>query len=325
MTVILALKAGPDEDKTHLLFATDSRYVFQDSSVPNVHEAQKLLDVGNESSHVLVAGAGDANFIYRLVGSARLEFLQRNYVGPNEVARYLIENLPENPQLRPDFVVCGCEAGRLEILDVDSDGQIYSRPYATRGSGRYLIEEGLKQRERKGLLSESPDLAEGFFDLYDLIRYSWAHPAVDNRLQIGLMRRDGLARMIRHHETPFAYEEEEKRYLMLNVNPKSPLRFKPAKRLADEFYSRLMLRAHHMSEEDSEYNKIGDDLKNGDKGFLARIKIQRSLKAARARRAREKHRLQELLAGLEQGGQSMRSALIKDYKKLEEETEDLWR
>jgi len=74
MTAILALKSGPDEDKTHLLFATDSRYKIEGRDIHSVHEAQKLFDVGNESSHTFVAGAGDGDLIYRLVGYARSEF-----------------------------------------------------------------------------------------------------------------------------------------------------------------------------------------------------------------------------------------------------------
>ena len=348
MTAIFALKSGPDENKTYLLFATDSRYAIEDRDIHRVHEAQKLFDVGNESSHVLVAGAGDGHLIYRLVSDARSEFLERNHVGPSEVAQYLAKSLPEVTKFGIEFIVCGCEADRIEILDVSSDRQVDPRPYVTTGgSGGNLIAEEIVQRGRKGLFPDSVDLAEGFFNLYDLIRYSWANPNVDNRLQIGLMRKDGLTRMIQHPETPFASEEERKRYLMLNVKPDSSLRFKPAKHLADEFYQRLLLRAYRMSEEDSEYNRISNALKNVKEqpyteqsenvlsaaqrllGLRAaktssRAQIQKIIGAAWDSRAQAKRRLEKLLSALELGGRSMRDALIKDYSSFAKETEDLW-
>lgn len=347
MTVILALKLGPDENKTHLLFATDSRYAIEDSGTHRVHEAQKLFDIGNESSHVFVAGAGDAHLIYRLVSNARSEFSQRNYVRSGEVARYLAENLPEAPQFGIGFVVCGCESDCVEILNVRSDGQVDPHPYVTEGTGGRLIDEEIIQRGRKGLLPNSIDLAEGFFNLYDLIRYSWVDSSVDNRLQVGLMRKDGLTRMIQHHEAPFTSEEERKRYLMLNVKPDSSLRFKPAKHLADEFYERLMLRVYRMSEVDSEYNRISDALKNVKEQPYAeqsenvlstaqrllglrttkissRAQIQKFIGTAWDSRAQAKRKLGELLSALERGGQSMRDALIKDYSSSTKETGDLW-
>lgn len=348
MTAILALKSGPDEKKDYLLLATDSRYAIEGGGMHRVHEAQKLFVVGDGSSHAFVAGAGDGHLIYRLVGNARSEFSKSNCVKPSEVAQYLAESLPEAIKLGIEFIVCGCESGKLEILGVGSDRQVDPRPYvATGGSGGNLIAEEIIQRGRKGLFPNSADLTEGFFDLYDLIRYSLANPNVDNRLQIGLMRKDGLTRMIQHRETPFASEEEWKRYLMLNAKPDSPLRFKPAKHLADEFYQRLLLRAYRMSEEDSEYNRISNALKNDREqpyteqpenvlsaaqrlfGLRAaktssRAQTQKIIGAAWNSRAQAKRRLEKLLSALELGGRSMRDALIKDYSSFTKETEDLW-
>ncbi len=321
MTVVLALKVGRPEEPTHLYFATDSRCVtLQDRG----YKAQKLFDVGNESSHIFVAGVGDGPAIYNLVEKARSEFGQRRYVRPSEVAKYLTDGRPEAAKINTHFVVAGCEGNQLEILDVSVAGQIISRPFVTEGSGSNFVSEGLEHSRRRGYTYKTDDLVEGFFTLYDVIEPSWEDRHVDNRLQIGLMRKDGLARMIWHPEAPFMDEYERRKYLTLNVKPKSPLKFKGAKRLADEFYYRLMLHVYHMSEEDSEYNKISDDMKNIKGGFLDRIKLQRSISAARSRRTQAKHNLRELLSALENGGQSMRDALLKDCNRLEE-AKDLWK
>ena len=323
MTNVAGFPVGKGEIEYGILF-TDSQGTEGYERKTNYN--QKLFKVGN----TLIAGTGNGNTIIRT--AMKLEESIKDSHSAHDVGSTINGilagmNIQKKDQERyAKFGILGMTKSQIcfYVVDPSTEQKIYQVRKIFEGSALHETGRAFERDVEKQTMNPLFDLASGMQYLQDIGTVAEKNIGVDNKFQIGIIRKNGKIRTLYNPEVDLISEDEVKKYLETNMDIELPNTEKEINDLYSGFYAlmndyhnSLTILSSRVNSFDLLLNRSFNLTKNDKK---ARNKLKGEILDLIDKYDIEKKRLGDFLnAWIEGGHKNIKDALIGFNRWREEE------